>query len=220
VVLLSGGMDSATCLAMASRATAPVDALTVFYGQRHARELRSARALAKHFGVRHHSVVRLPVGSLLRSALTSESSRLPHPKRRAPDRIPPTYVPARNTILLALALGYAESERLPTIYIGANAVDYSGYPDCRPAFIQEFTRLSRLATRVGVEEGWSPRVRAPLLKLTKAEIVRRGKALGVPWAQTWSCYSGGGRPCGRCAACRIRARGFREAGVRDPLVHR
>ena len=216
VVLLSGGMDSATCLALAVRDRAPVHALTVEYGQRHAREVRSARALARHFRVRRHVLLRLPLGPILASTLTRPDRPLP---RRAPraGRIPSTYVPARNTILLAVALGYAESHRLGAIYLGANAIDYSGYPDCRPEYLRAFERLARLATKAGVEEGRTVRIEAPLLRATKAGIVRLGETLGVPWRLTWSCYEGSRRPCGRCPSCRLRARGFREAGVDDPL---
>ncbi len=216
VVLLSGGMDSATCLAVAARASPPVHALTVLYGQRHAREVRAARALARHFGVVEHHVVRLPVGELLESALTRRGARLPTGGVRA-GRIPSTYVPARNTILLSLALGYAESRRLGSIYLGANVVDYSGYPDCRPEFLRAFDRLASLGTRAGVERRNAPRVLAPLLRLSKTEIVRRGEQLGVPWGLTWSCYAGGTRACRRCDSCRLRAKGFRDAGVADPL---
>ncbi len=212
-------MDSGTCLALATRTSRPVHALTVIYGQRHAREVRSARALATRFGVARHVVVKLPLGPLLESALTRPSRRLPRGRSR-PGRIPSTYVPARNTILLAIALGYAESHRLAEIHIGANAIDYSGYPDCRPPFLRAFERLARLGTKQGVSGGPTVRVVAPLLRLTKAQIVRKGDRLGVPWALTWSCYAGGRRPCGRCDACRLRARGFRDAGSTDPLVDR
>lgn len=218
VVLLSGGMDSATCLAIAARERPPVHALTVLYGQRHAREVGSARALARHFGAASHEVVRLPVGSLLRSALTRRTAGIPRGSPRRTGKIPPTYVPARNTILLGLALGYAESLGADRIYLGINAIDYSGYPDCRPEYLREFNRLAQLATRAGVERGRAPRVVAPLLRASKAEIVRLGERLGVPWKDTWSCYAGGRRPCGRCDSCRWRALGFREAGVVDPTA--
>jgi 7-cyano-7-deazaguanine synthase len=217
VVLLSGGMDSATCLAIARRACPRVAALTVIYGQRHAREVRSARALARHYRLNDHAVVEVPLGRLVRSALTDRRRRLPSAGPRA-GRIPSTYVPARNTVLLALALGYAESHGLDRIYLGANAIDYSGYPDCRPAFLRAFERAARLGTRVGVEGRSRFRVVAPLLTLSKAQIVRKGEQLGVPWALTWSCYEGGRRPCGSCDSCRLRARGFRAAHVVDPLV--
>jgi 7-cyano-7-deazaguanine synthase len=216
VVLLSGGMDSATCLAIAVREDAPVHALTILYGQRHEREVRAARALARKYGVAHHVVVRLALGPLLDSALTDRRRRLPSRGVRS-GRIPPTYVPARNTILLGVALGYAESHDLGEIWIGANAIDYSGYPDCRPAFLRAFEQLARVATKAGVEGKVRLRVRAPLLSMSKADIVRRGERLGVPWKLTWSCYAGGRSPCGRCDSCRLRARGFKAAGVLDPL---
>ncbi len=217
VVLLSGGMDSATCLALARRDAPPVHALTFLYGQRHAREVSSARRLARRFGVVDHRIVRLPLEGLLVSSLTRRSGRLPAGGPR-PGRIPSTYVPARNSILLSVALGYAESHRLGRIYLGANVIDYSGYPDCRPEFLRAFERMARLATRAGVERHRAPRVVAPLLRLSKTGIVRLGERLGVPWALTWSCYAGGRRPCGRCDSCRLRAKGFAEAGVADPLV--
>jgi len=216
-VLLSGGMDSATCLALARRDTRRVHALTVLYGQRHAREVQAARRLARRYAVERHVVLELPLGPLLDSTLTRRDR--PLPRRRAGARgIPPTYVPARNTILLAVALGYAESHHLGEIHLGANAIDYSGYPDCRPPFLAAFERVARLGTKVGVETGRGVRVRAPLLRLSKADIVRLGERLQVPWGLTWSCYAGGARPCGRCDACRLRAKGFAEAGVVDPTV--
>jgi len=217
VVLLSGGMDSATCLALASREAPPVHALTFFYGQRHARELRSARRLARRYRVAEHRLVDLPLGPLVRSSLTRPRSRLPG-RPAPPGRIPSTYVPARNTILLAVALGYAESHGLARVYFGANAVDYSGYPDCRPGFVRAFNALARRAVRSPREGGRTIRVVAPLLALSKAGIVRLGARLGVPWELTWSCYAGGRTPCRRCDACRLRARGFRAAGKLDPLV--
>lgn len=217
VVLLSGGMDSATCLARAVAERGPVHALTVVYGQRHAREVRSARALARHYRILHHAVLRLPLGPLLDSSLTDRRRRIPS-RSAGRGKIPSTYVPARNTILLAVALGYAESHHLDTIVIGANAIDYSGYPDCRPEFLRAFERLARLATKAGVEGKLRLRVRAPLLTRTKADIVRWGERLRVPWELTWSCYAGGRTPCGTCDSCRLRARGFAEARVPDPLV--
>ncbi len=218
-MLLSGGMDSGTCLALARRDHRRVAALTVVYGQRHAREIRAARALARHFRVREHRVLSVPLAGLVRSSLTDRRRALPSGGPRA-GRIPSTYVPARNTILLALALGYAESRGLDRIYLGANAIDYSGYPDCRPEFLRAFERVARLGTRAGVAGRRRIRVVAPLLRDSKADIVRRGERLGVPWALTWSCYRGGRRPCGTCDSCRLRARGFRRAGVVDPLARR
>jgi len=217
VVLLSGGMDSATCLALAARDRPPVHALTFAYGQRHARELRSAAGLARRYAVAEHHVVDLPLAPLVRSSLTRPSARLPS-RPRKDGGIPSTYVPARNSILLAVALGYAESHALDRIYFGANAVDYSGYPDCRPEFVRAFNALALRAVRSPSEGGRRIRVLAPLLHRSKSEIVRRGERLGVPWKLTWSCYAGGRRPCGRCDACRLRARGFRGAGVPDPLA--
>jgi 7-cyano-7-deazaguanine synthase len=210
-------MDSATCLALATRQHPPVHALTVLYGQRHAREVRAARALARRYHVARHTVVRLPLGPLLASALTDPARPIPNRVRPA-RRIPSTYVPARNTILLSVALGYAESHRLGTIYLGANAIDYSGYPDCRPEYFRAFERLARLATKAGVEGGARIRVETPLLRRSKADIVRLGERLGVPWALTWSCYVGGKTPCGTCDACRLRRKGFSEAGRLDPTV--
>jgi 7-cyano-7-deazaguanine synthase len=219
IVLLSGGMDSATALAVALQHFRRVDCLTVSYGQRHRREIQSARRLASHFRIQHHRVLRLPLAPLLRSALTNSARPLPRAHRAgAPGPIPATYVPARNTILLSIALGYAESIDAAAIYIGANAIDYSGYPDCRPEYFRSFEHLARLATRAGVERGWAVRIEAPLLRLSKADIVRLGERLHVPWRLTWSCYAGGRRPCGRCDSCALRARGFETAGVRDPLL--
>jgi len=217
VVLLSGGMDSATCLALAAAEGGPVYALTVDYGQRHRRELDSAAALARRYRVREHTVVTLPIRRLLASSLTDRRRKVPRAGVRR-GRIPSTYVPARNTILLSVALGYAESRGADAIVIGANAIDYSGYPDCRPAFLRAFERLARLATKTGVEGRSRLKVRAPLLRKSKAGIVRWGTRLGVPWELTWSCYLGGRSPCGRCDSCRWRALGFAEAGVPDPLA--
>jgi 7-cyano-7-deazaguanine synthase len=208
-------MDSATCLAEAA-SVGPVFALTVGYGQRHARELDAARALARHFRVGRHVVLEIPLAPIARSALTDP--RMPIPSRLKAGRIPATYVPARNTVLLSVALAAAESWGADRIYLGVNAVDYSGYPDCRPEFLRAFQRVANLATKAAVEKGRRVRIRAPLLRRSKVDIVRRGERLGVPWGLTWSCYRGGLRPCGRCDACRLRARGFRGAGVPDPLL--
>lgn len=219
VVLLSGGMDSATALAVAREQFRRVDCLTIGYGQRHLREIHSARALARKYGAAHHYVLRLPLGPLLRSALTDGSRPLPRAHAtRHPQRIPATYVPARNTILLSIALGYAESVHAEAIFIGANVIDYSGYPDCRPEYFRAFEHLARLGTRAGVERRSTIRVVAPLLQLSKSDIVRLGERLGVPWNLTWSCYAGGRAPCGRCDSCVIRAKGFAGAGVVDPTV--
>ncbi len=212
-------MDSATVCAIAAKRHYRLHCLTVLYGQRHAREVRSARAIARYFRVERHVVLRLPLAPVLSSALTNRSTRLPERGRRRPaGTIPATYVPARNTILLALALGHAETIGAERIFIGANAFDYPGYPDCRPEFLRQFARLATLATRAGVEQKRRFVIEAPLLRLSKAEIVRRGTRLGVPWADTWSCYAGRRTPCGRCDACYFRAKGFREAGIEDPAA--
>lgn len=218
VVLLSGGMDSATCLAIAQSRGAEVVALTVDYGQRHAIEVARARALAKARQVTDHRVISLDLRLFGGSALTSP---LPVPKDRAGEAgIPNTYVPARNTIFLALALGLAEVVGAREIYIGVTAVDYSGYPDCRPEFIAAFERLAAVATRAAVE-GAPVVLRAPLLELDKAEIVRTGLRLGVDFGLTHSCYdpSGEGLACGHCDACVLRRRGFERAGVPDPTQY-
>ena len=217
VVLLSGGMDSATCLWIARQHDSPVHALSVRYGQRHSQEIASARALARRAGVARHVEIDLPIGPWLDSSLTDRRRRIPR-GRAGSRRIPSTYVPARNTILLALALAYAESEGLDSIYLGANAIDYSGYPDCRPAFLRAFERVAREGTRRGIQGGRPIRVRAPLVRMSKAQIVRAGERLHVPWALTWSCYAGGRRSCGRCDSCRLRAMGVAGAGVVDPAV--
>ncbi len=220
VLLLSGGLDSATTLALAREAGFEVHALTARYGQRHELEIERARQLARQLGAASHRVVEVDLG-FATSALTDE--RIPVPQGGAGDpragEIPPTYVPARNTVLLSLALALAETLGARDLFIGANAVDYSGYPDCRPEFLEAFERLAGLATRAGVE-GAGIRVHAPLLRWSKAQIVRRAIELGVDTATTLSCYDpgAGGEPCGACDACRIRERGFREAGVEDPAV--
>ncbi len=214
VVLLSGGLDSATVLAAASAAGHSCYALTVDYGQRHVAELAAARALAERFSVCEHRVARVDLGQFGGSALTDPALAVPVGESAG---IPITYVPARNTVLLAVALAWAEVLGAQEIHIGANAVDYSGYPDCRPPFIAAFNELARLATKAGLE-GRAPVVKAPLMQLGKAGIVRWGTALGVDYGMTVTCYRAdeAGRACGRCEACRLRALGFAEAGVSDP----
>ena len=218
VVLLSGGLDSATVLAIARAEGFDCHALSVRYGQRHDAELDAAVRIAAALGAREHRVIGVDLGAIGGSALTDPAIPVP----TAPtEGIPVTYVPARNTVLLSLALGLAEVVGARALFIGVNAVDYSGYPDCRPAFIDAFERLASLATKAGVE-GAPLAVRAPLIRSSKAEIIRRGLALGVDYALTVSCYraDGDGRACGECDACRIRARGFRDAGVPDPTRYR
>ncbi|MEQ1757764.1 MAG: 7-cyano-7-deazaguanine synthase QueC [Vicinamibacterales bacterium] len=217
VVLLSGGLDSYTAAAIARAEGFRLFALTVRYGQRHARELEAARAVAARLGVERHVELDVDLSAFGGSALTSDS---PVPKDRAiiPDEIPSTYVPARNTIFLSLALGWAEVLGAHDIVIGVNALDYSGYPDCRPEFVAAFERLASLATAEGVR-GHAFRIRAPLQHMGKADIIRRGLELGVDYGLTHSCYDPApdGRPCGRCDSCLLRAAGFREAGVADPV---
>ena len=218
VVLLSGGLDSATCLAWARREGFAAHALTVDYGQRHAVEIERATAVARLLGAASHRVVSLDLSFLAGSALTDRTVDVPKGRgeHEIGSGVPPTYVPARNTVFLALALAWGESLGLTDLVIGVNAVDYSGYPDCRPEFLSAFVTLAGLGTKTGVD-GWGWRIHAPLVDLTKAEIVRRAVLWGVPYGSTISCYDPGatGAPCGRCDACSIRARGFRDAGIDD-----
>jgi 7-cyano-7-deazaguanine synthase len=222
VVLLSGGMDSATTAAIARREGFEVCALSVRYGQRHAVELDAARRVAAALGVARHVVIELDLRAFGGSALTSD---IPVPKDTPAERIgagiPATYVPARNTIFLSLALAWAETLGARDIFLGANALDYSGYPDCRPEYVAAFERVANLATRAGVE-GAGIRIHTPLIDLSKADIVRRGLELGVDFALTLTCYdpSADGAACGRCEACLLRLKGFAEAGERDPANYR
>ena len=224
VVLLSGGLDSYTAAAIAKTEGFELYALTIAYGQRHAREVESARAVARALACARHLELPIDLRAIGGSSLTSDAS-VPRDRDLSaagiPADIPSTYVPARNTIFLSLALAWAEVLEASDIVIGVNALDYSGYPDCRPEFISAFESLATLATRAGVE-GERFRVRTPLINLTKAEIIRRGLALGLDYGLTHSCYDPGpdGAPCGRCDSCALRARGFTEAGVPDPLVLR
>lgn len=218
VVLLSGGMDSATAAAQARADGFALHALTVRYGQRHAVELQAAERVARSLGIVEHQVIDVDLASLGGSALTDD---IAVPVDRTADElghdIPVTYVPARNTVFLSLALAYAEVIGAFDIFIGANALDYSGYPDCRPEFLRAFEQLANLATRAGVEGSGRFRIHAPLLHLTKRQIIELGLRLGVDFSLTHSCYApdADGQPCGRCDACLLRAKGFREAGVVD-----
>jgi 7-cyano-7-deazaguanine synthase len=218
VVLFSGGLDSSTCLAVAREDGFSPHALSVRYGQRHQHELIAAERVAQAMNVPLKQIS-LDLRAIGGSALTAE---IEVPKD-APmgASIPVTYVPARNTVLLALALGYAEVLGAEDLYLGVNAIDYSGYPDCRPAFVEAFEKLANVATAAAVDGGAQYRVHAPLLQLSKAEIVKLGTRLGVPYALTHSCYDpdAEGRACGRCDSCRLRAQGFRDAGVPDPTVY-
>jgi 7-cyano-7-deazaguanine synthase len=220
VVLLSGGLDSATALAMAKAAGFELNALTIGYGQRHAVELVAARRVAQAAGVSRHVELEIDLRAFGGSALTSD---LPVPKDRADEvmaqGIPATYVPARNTVFLALALGWAETLGAFDIWIGVNCVDYSGYPDCRPEYLHSFEALANLATRAGVEGTGRFRIHAPLLTLNKQEIIERGHALGVDYSLTHSCYDPNpeGLACGRCDACLIRRSAFARLGLTDPI---
>jgi len=214
VILLSGGLDSATVLAIARGEGYETYALSVSYGQRHSAELNAAVRVAKHLGAKAHQQMQVNLDAVGGSALTDRSIAVPE----APSSgIPVTYVPARNTLFLALSLGWAEVLGARDLFIGVNAVDYSGYPDCRPEFVQAFEALANLATKAGVE-GAKFRIHTPLIQLSKAEIIRRGAGMGVDFAETVSCYQadGEGRACGRCDSCRIRREGFEAAGIPDP----
>jgi len=219
VVLLSGGLDSFTAAAMTKADGYELYALSVGYGQIHAREIEAARAAARALGVVRHVEMAVDLAAFGGSALVGDGAI---PKDRALETehgIPSTYVPARNTVFLSLALAWAEVVGATAIVIGVNALDYSGYPDCRPEYLEAFERMAALATKAGVE-GRPLRVLAPLLRMSKAEIIRHGLALGLDYALTHSCYdpTPSGAPCGRCDSCRLRAKGFAEAGVADPLV--
>jgi 7-cyano-7-deazaguanine synthase len=218
VVLLSGGLDSATALAIARERGFECFTLAVDYGQRHRAELVAARRIAADGGSSFHHELNVPIGAFGGSALTDEHIAVPE---QGGDGIPVTYVPARNTVLLSLALSWAEVLGAQAIFIGVNAIDYSGYPDCRPEFVEAFGRLAAVATKQGVE-GSPVRIEAPLLELSKAQIIRLGTELGVDFALSVSCYQAddAGRACGRCDACEFRRRGFAEAGVADPTRYR
>jgi 7-cyano-7-deazaguanine synthase len=222
VLLLSGGLDSTTMLAYALDRGFDVHAMTFRYGQRHAGEIEAARRVAKHYQVKDHVVVDIDLRTFGGSALTAD---IAVPKGRATDTmadgIPITYVPARNTIFLSFCLAWAEVLGASDIFIGVNALDYSGYPDCRPEYVAAFERMANLATRGGVEGTAPIRIRTPLIDLTKREIVELGRSLGVDYAMTLSCYdpSGSGEACGQCDACALRLKGFAEAGTHDPAAY-
>jgi 7-cyano-7-deazaguanine synthase len=220
VVLLSGGLDSTTTLAYALSKGYEVIALTVSYGQRHSREIESARAVAQYYGLKKHIEIALDMGFLTTSALTSRTVDVPQ-RRLVEDTdegIPPTYVPARNIIMLSLAAGLCENEGGDAIFIGANSVDYSGYPDCRPEFITAFQEILRVGTKAGVE-GRAIRVEAPIIEMSKADIVRLARDLKAPLQLTWSCYRGGERACGCCDSCLLRLKGFSDVGAVDAVPY-
>jgi 7-cyano-7-deazaguanine synthase len=219
VVLLSGGLDSSVTLAIAISQDYRVHALTIDYGQRHQRELDAARSMAKHYGV-DQKTVRVDLSAFGGSALTNGLIKVPSstPEDEIGTTIPPTYVPARNTVFIAIASSWAEALDADAVFIGANAVDYSGYPDCRPEFIDAMSKAIELGTKRGME-GRPIRILAPILRLSKADIVRRGLELDVPFRLTWSCYRGRLKACGHCDSCQLRLKGFADAGAVDPLEY-
>ncbi len=219
VVLLSGGLDSATCLAMAAAARYECHALSVSYGQRHIAELTAANTIANQYQVKEHREISINLDVIGGSSLTDSTMPVPEGQGEVVDTgIPTTYVPARNTLFLSLALGYAESIGAFDIFIGVNAVDFSGYPDCRPDFISAFQQLTVLATKAGAENTGQFEIHTPLIKLTKAEIIKAGMELNLDYSLTVSCYQADseGKACGRCDSCRLRQKGFLDAGVSDP----
>jgi len=219
VVLLSGGLDSTVTLAYALSLGDEVIPLTIDYGQRHQRELLAAKDIASHYGLDRHIIMELDLGCFGSSALTSMDLDVPEGTVDAiNDEIPVTYVPARNIVFLSIAAGLCECEDAHLLYIGANAVDYSGYPDCRPEFFRHFQRVLEVGTKTGVE-GSPVEIVTPILKKTKGEIVALGMDLNAPLHLTWSCYKGGERACGRCDSCLLRLKGFEEAGLEDPILY-
>ncbi|MCG8653608.1 MAG: 7-cyano-7-deazaguanine synthase QueC [Pirellulales bacterium] len=222
VVLLSGGLDSATCLAIAQDAGFTAHAISFRYGQRHRFELQQAKRIAESMGAAAHRIVDIDLAQFGGSALTDPSISVPKADDVAEisDLVPVTYVPARNTVFLSLALALAETIRSRDIFIGVNALDYSGYPDCRGEFIEAFQRMANLATKASVEDGQQVRIHTPLIDLTKAQIISRGLSLGVDYGMTISCYDPleGQRPCGHCDACLLRAKGFAENQIQDPAI--
>lgn len=217
VVLLSGGLDSTTCLAVAKHQGYACHCLSFDYGQKQRAELSAARAIAANFGAMNHLILPIPIDEFTQSALTSPDILVPDYQAQQTE-IPVTYVPARNTIFLAFALGWAEMLKAPAIFIGVSAIDYSGYPDCRPIFIEQFNKLAQLALKTGVENSIQTVVQTPLIHLNKADTIRLGLSLGVDYSLTVTCYRADseGRACGHCDSCHYRKKGFREAGVSDP----
>ncbi len=223
VVLVSGGLDSATCLAIAQKEGYELYALTLSYGQRHRVEIKAARKIAKVYRVKKHLELEVPLTTIGGSALTD--SKIKVPKQRSLKEmgkgIPSTYVPARNTVFLSLALAWAEVLGADDIFIGVNALDYSGYPDCRPEFIRAYEKLSKLATKKGVEGKWKLRIHTPLIRMSKAQIIKTGLRLGVDYGLTHSCYDPrpNGQTCGKCDSCLLREKGFKTVGLSDPSRH-
>ena len=220
IVLLSGGLDSATLLAMAKDKGYETVALTFDYGQKHKRELEGARKIAKALKVKEHIVIPLRLGELMKSSLTQKALAIPERENEGASdgEIPTTYVPARNLIFLSVATSIAESRGAEHIFIGVNAVDFSGYPDCTPYFIAAFQRVIKVGTKVG-REGRAIQLETPLVHLSKAQIVAKAVRMKVPLELTWSCYRGGKKACGKCDSCRLRLKGFAQAGVKDPIEY-
>ncbi len=220
VVLLSGGLDSATTLGIAVDEGYTINALTFNYGQRHMRELISAKDIVKFYNVQKHELIKLDLQKISTSALIDPTEEIPvnRPVDKLTTEIPTTYVPARNIIMLSYALAWAETLAAEAIYIGVNAIDYSGYPDCRPDFLKNFERTAAVGTKAGVS-GKAIKIKYPLINMTKAEIITRGFELGVPFNLTWSCYLGSAKACGKCDSCQLRLKGFSEAGREDPIEY-
>jgi 7-cyano-7-deazaguanine synthase len=220
IVLLSGGLDSATTLGIAKAEGYTIYALSFSYGQRHDRELKSARELVKYYGIQHYEIIDLNLKNISASALTDDTKAIPENRltTELSTEIPTTYVPARNLIMLSCAIAWAESIGAEAVFIGVNAIDYSGYPDCRPEFISAFEQVAALGTKTGTE-GNSITVKTPLINLSKSEIITRGHELGVPFNLTWSCYKGGSSACGVCDSCQLRLNGFEDAGLEDTIEY-
>lgn len=220
VVLLSGGLDSTVTLAKAKEEGYELYPLSFDYGQRHDKEVESAKKVAEWFKAHEHRVINIDLAQIGGSALTDKGIEVPEKRRieEIGEDIPITYVPARNTILLAFAIGYAEVVGAETVFIGANALDYSGYPDCRPEYFEAFQKATELGTKTGVQ-GKPIQIKYPLINMTKAEIVKEGERLNVPFHLTWSCYKGREKACGKCDSCVLRLKGFRGAGVEDPIEY-
>ena len=220
IVLLSGGLDSSTVLALAKERGYDVVALTFDYGQKHKRELNSSRKMARHFKAKEHIIVPLNLGELLRSSLTRKSMSIPENRteEEISSGVPSTYVPSRNIIFLSIAASIAESRGAEAIFIATNSVDFSGYPDCTAEFMSAFQRTLDIGTKAGID-GRGVRIEAPILSKSKGDIVREAIRLKVPLEETWSCYKGGVKACGKCDSCLLRLRGFSEAGIRDPLEY-
>ncbi|UCE35970.1 MAG: 7-cyano-7-deazaguanine synthase QueC [Thermoplasmata archaeon] len=220
VVLLSGGLDSTVTLARTHEEDYELYPLSIDYGQRHDKELESAQKIANWYEVKEHKILKIDISQVGGSALTDMKIKIPEKRdeNKIGSDVPITYVPARNTILLSLALGYAEVIEAQAIFIGANALDYSGYPDCRPEYFEAFQEVAELGTKTGIE-GKPVVIKYPLINLTKAEIVKEGERLNVPFHLTWSCYKGGDLACGKCDSCILRLKGFKEAGIEDPMEY-